>query len=511
VGVVALRSATGLRGDLLAAVRSESSWRLKARPEQLLPDGHEWQIAYLCGGRGSGKTRSGAEWLADVAWTEEPGDWGVVAPTFADARDKCVEGPSGLLAALGTNRAEVEAGRSIKVKTWNRSIGELVLRNGAVIHLDGADDGAPTVQGFNLRGCWCTEVGLWRRVKIRRGSRSIPPWQMAWEESVNFAVRVGNAHIVCDGTPKKGHPLVKRLLAGEADVIRQLRTMDNLQNLSPAFIARVVTKYRGTRLERQELEGVYLEDTEGALWTTEAIDADRAAPPASRSTDGAEVPDLHTVVVAVDPSASEDANPDVADAGGGGSRGDEAGIVVCGAGPAPAAYRLPDGNEDGLPHGYVLDDRSARYSPTGWANAAIDAYIDHHADYIVYEANQGGAMAATLLRRAAERRGLHVRIKDVHASRGKRTRAEPIAQLYDQHRIHHVEVFEELEDEQTTWVPGMDSPNRMDALVWALTELISDRKPSRMVYQEAGAPGLAAAAPAAEYRRIGSGRMRYFE
>jgi phage terminase large subunit-like protein len=334
---------------------------------------------------------------------------------------------------------------------------------------------------------------------------------MAWEESVNFAVRVGHAHIVCDGTPKKGHPLVKRLLEGEADVVRRLRTMDNIANLAPTFIARVVNRYRGTRLERQELEGAYLEDTEGALWTTEAIDADRVTAVPSRMVRDIEVPALDTVVVAVDPSASEDANPDLADAGGGDARGDEAGIVVCGSGPAPASYRLPDGSEDTLPHGYVLDDRSRHYSPSGWADAAIDAYVEHEADYIVYEANQGGAMVATLLRRAAERRGLRVRVKDVHASRGKRTRAEPIAQLYDQHRIHHVGTFDELEDEQTTWVPGMDSPNRMDALVWALTELIPDEpRQVRLRFRVADGPtNDVTAGEATAPRPTGTGLLRY--
>jgi phage terminase large subunit-like protein len=495
--------------QLSRALAAEQGFPL--RPEQRPPD-TDWRIFYLAGGRGSGKTHAGAAWLADAAWNDpDPGDWGIVAPTFADARDKCIEGESGLLRALGTNRAEVEAGRSIKVKQWNRSIGELVLRNGAVVHIDGADDGAPTVQGFNLRGLWATEVGLWRRVKVKRGSRAVPPWQMAWDESIAFAVRKGLARIFCDGTPKKGHPLVKRLMQGEADVVRVMRTADNLANLSRSFLDRVVAKYRGTRLEQQELEGRYLEDVEGALWKAEQIEQDRAAVPTrriAREHDWEEVVNLDTVVVAVDPSDNESSDPERAAAGLGDESADEVGIMVCAKGPAPI------GTDDVLPHGYLMADVSGHYSPVGWPAVVIDAYIDHDADYIVVERNNGGAMAKTLIQQEAERRGLRVRVELVNASRGKTTRAEPVAMLCDQHRIHHVGVFEELEDEQTSWVEGMASPNRMDGFVWGFSELLVGEQPSRLRHRamQPETPSLVVASAAERgdsYRRRGTGRMRY--
>lgn len=200
------------------------SWRDQARPGQLPPEG-EWTTLFLRGGRGSGKTWAGARILAEeiesdpLKATEGPGKWAIVAPTFADARDKCVEGESGLLAALNTSASEVEAGISPTVAKWNRSLGELVLHDGTIVTIDGADDGATTIQGENLRGCWADEVGLWKR------------WRTAWDESIGYAVRKGRARKIATGTPKRDRParaLVKRLIEDPNVVARQLHTVERL-------------------------------------------------------------------------------------------------------------------------------------------------------------------------------------------------------------------------------------------------------------------------------------------
>ena len=412
-----------LRG-LLAEV---STWRDQARPEQLPPIG-DWRTWYVRGGRGSGKTWTGSNMLAEWA-AATPGEYGVVAPTFADMRDKCVEGPSGLLRALGTSRVEVARGRSRLVLSWNRSQGELRLRNGATIYGDGADDGAPTVQGFNLSACWADEVGLWQQ------------WKMAWEESIRFAVRVAPARIIATGTPKRGHPLVRSLMADDGVAKTLLRTMDNAANLDPTALADLIRLYGGTTLGRQELEGEILDDVPGALWTRVII---KHAPPPRIMRAGVAEPDLARVVVAVDPAITS------------GEDSDETGIVVCGLGHDR--------------RGYVLADLSTRMSPIEWARRAIGAYHEHKADRIIAEANQGGDMVSTVIRTVDPT----VPVTLVHASRGKRTRAEPVAALYEQGRVTHCAPMPDLEDQLCSYTgdPGESSPDRMDALVWGLSALM---------------------------------------
>lgn len=404
---------------VLQAILDElRTWRDDARPEQLPPEG-VWRTWYVRGGRGSGKTWTGANTLAEAA-LKTPGEWGVVAPTFSDMRDKCVEGPSGLLKALGTNRVEVERGKARNVTSWNRSQGELRLRNGSTIYGDGADDGAPTIQGFNLRGLWADEVGLWKK------------WQMAWEESIRFAVRLAPGIIVATGTPKRGHPLVKALMADPGVAKTLLRTMDNAANLDENTLTELLRLYGGTTLGRQELEGEVLDDVPGALWQRTRIEMHRVQM----------APALVRVVVAIDPSATSTESAD------------ECGIIAAGI----------DANGEG----YILDDRSLRSSPNQWAANAIHLYHRRQADRIVAEVNNGGEMVGTVIHSLDP----DVPYRAVTASRGKLTRAEPIAALYEQGKVHHVGPFELLEDQMCGWVPGDKSPDRMDALVWALTDLM---------------------------------------
>ena len=405
---------------VLLAIQAElgpKGWRELARREQLPPEG-EWRTWYVRGGRGSGKTWTGSNTLAEIA-LKTPGDYGVVAPTYSDMRDKCIEGPSGMLMALGTSMVEVRRRASKHVETWNRSLGELRLRNGSVIHGDGADDGAPTIQGYNLRGLWADEVGLWKN------------WQTAWEESIRYAVRLSPAQIVATGTPKRGHPLVKALMKDDTVHKTLLRTSDNAANLDPKLLAELMSKYAGTTLGRQELEGEILDDVPGALWRRTLIEMLRVQ----------SAPDLLRVVVAIDPSATSTESAD------------ECGITVTGT--------------DIFGHAFVIEDLSLRASPSDWARVAISAYHRHKADRIIAETNNGGEMVEAVIRSIDPT----VPYRSVTASRGKQTRAEPISALYEQGKVHHVGAFELLEDQMCQWVPGEKSPDRMDALVWGLTEL----------------------------------------
>lgn len=248
-----------------------------------------------------------------------------------------------------------------------------------------------------------------------------------------FGLRLGtDPRAVVTGTPKPTK-LIRDLLKSPTTAVTRGSTYDNKANLAPAFLEAIVAKYEGTRLGRQELNAELLEDNPDALWKrVEMLDACRVT----------KAPELSNIVVAIDPSAT--------------STGDEAGIVVAGV------------SEDG--HGYVLDDRSLQGSPNEWASAAIAAYHTYKANKLVAETNNGGEMVRLTI--ATRENGSQVAYEGIHASRGKYTRAEPVAALYEQGKVHHVGTFAALEDELCGWTPGDASPNRLDALVWALTWLM---------------------------------------
>jgi phage terminase large subunit-like protein len=367
----------------------------------------------------------------------EPGDWAIIAPTYGDARDVCVEGPSGLIQALGGRRSPL-------IENWNRSIGELFLASGAKVYIDGADDGALRVQGKNLRGAWCDEVGLWR------------DWDISWNESLAFAVRLDPGRIVATGTPKTGHPLVRLLLSDTGTQVTHMRTLDNAANLQPAALAYLLEKWQGTRRGRQELEGEFLDEVLGALWAPETIEKHRVR----------EAPPLDRVVVGVDPSGAADED----------SGSNEIGIVVAGFCAHDQQW-------------YVVGDYSLTAGPADWARATVAAYELHKADVIVAERNFGGEMVRHTIRTA----DANAPVKLVNSSRGKAVRAEPISLLYEQGKVHHVGVLPELEDQMCHWVPPQpgesrrDSPDRMDALVFALTELSGGGQARQVSYaQERG-------------------------
>ncbi len=331
----------------------------------------------------------------------------LVAPTAADGRDVMVEGESGLL-SVGPESERPNYEPSKRRLTWP---------NGAIATIYSAED-PDQLRGPGHDFAWCDELAAWKRPH--------ETWDM-----LLFGLRQGtNPQAVVTTTPR---PIkeIRDLLLDPTCVVTRGSTYENRANLAPAFFSQIVRRYEGTRLGRQELEAEVLSDTPGALWKLDLIDLSRVAGH----------PELIRVVVGVDPAASSN------------DSSDETGIVVAGIGV------------DG--HGYVLDDVTLRGTPGEWAGAAVRAYRATQADRIVGEVNNGGEMVGFTILTVDP----NVSYKAVHASRGKQTRAEPIASLYEQGRIHHVGTLPALEDQMTTWIPGMRSPDRMDALVWALTEL----------------------------------------
>jgi len=363
-------------------------------------------------GRGWGKTRTGAE---DVAWFAQhnPGSRiAVIAPTYADARDTCVEGDSGLRSIIPAPCIEA----------WNRSLGELILVNGSRFKLFAAEE-PERLRGPQHHRAWCDELGAWRYAET-------------WDQML-FGLRLGrNPQAVVTTTPRP-NPLMMQLVRTPGTIITRGSTFDNAEHLAPAALAQLRERYEGTRLGRQELEAELLTDVPGALWTRAMIDGARVK----------EAPEMSRVVVAIDPSGTD-----------GDDNGDEVGIVVAGRGV--------DGR------GYVLADETCHLSPDGWARRAITAYHRYQADRIVAERNFGGAMVQAVIRSA----DASVPFKEVVASRGKAVRAEPIGALYEQGRVSHVGSHDKLEDQMVLMTAGgyagEGSPDRVDALVWALTEVM---------------------------------------
>lgn len=407
-----------------------------ARPKQLPPDdpGHclpwvdkhgriytcgcvgvdtAWHYWLVMSGRGFGKTWVGSSWLVDQAMQTPGAELAVVAPTFRDTRKTCIEGPTGLLRAIQPG----------ELQQYRRNELQIRFVNGSVIYGYSADE-PERLRGTNLSGAWCDEMGSWR-------------YPAAWYEGLVPALRIGAHPRVCVTTTPRVTPLI-RDLAGRADGTVHITTgstRENADNLSAAALQELEHRYAGTRLGRQELEGELLEDVEGALWTRADIDATRVTQ--------SEVPALARIVVAVDPAVTS------------GEDADETGIVVAGE------------SRDG--EGYVLADLSMRGTPDACMRVAVAAYWQYVADCVVAEVNNGGDYIRDLLRTVDP----HVPYRAVRASRGKRTRAEPVSALYEQHRIHHVGAFPDLEDQMCTYTPDVEilHDDRMDALVWAISEL----------------------------------------
>ena len=368
----------------------------------------DWRVWLILAGRGWGKTRTGAEFIREQVDAGKAEHIALVGPTAADCRDTMIEGQSGLLGVYPTSQRP----------RYEPSKRRVTFHNGAVATAFSADE-PDRLRGPNHDLAWADELAAWRYTEA---------WDM-----LQLGLRIGKRPRTIVTTTPKPIPLVKRLVSTDDGSVHITKgsTFDNAVNLAGAFLEEITSRYEGTRLGQQELHAELLDDTEGALWNRDQLEEHRvtAHPPLKR------------IVVGVDPSAT--------------STGDETGIIVAGLG------------EDG--HGYVLDDVSLRGSPNDWGRAAVSAFHKFSADRIVAESNQGGEMVSFTLKTVDD----SVPIKLVHASRGKQTRAEPISALYEQGKVSHVGFHAALEDQMTEWVPDQgSSPDRVDALVYALTELM---------------------------------------
>jgi phage terminase large subunit-like protein len=401
--------------------RLRYEWPVWARPEQLPPDG-DWRVWLILAGRGFGKTRTGAEWCREEVESGRRGRLALVAPTAADARDVMTEGESGVLAISPPWFKP----------TYEPSKRRITWPNGALATLYSADE-PERLRGPQHDGAWCDEPASWR-------------YPDAWD-MLQFGLRLGDdPRAVVTGTPKP-IKLIRELLAAATTKTSRGSTFDNAANLARPFLEAIKAKYEGTRLGRQELFAELLDDVEGALWTYQLIERKRvrAQPDAFRR-----------VVVAVDPSGSAK------------QTADEAGIVAAG-----TALCSCNGKEE--LHAFVLEDVSGRYSPNDMGRRAIKSYWNFEADRLVAEDNFGGKIIEDLVHLIDRK----VAYRAVRASRGKLVRAEPVAALYEQGRVHHVGMFAALEDEMCSYTPTEPtSPGRMDALVWALTDLMLGESPA---------------------------------
>src|SRR5579883_2183900 len=387
-----------------------------ARPNQLPPPG-PWRVWLLLAGRGFGKTRTGAEWVRSKIESGQAKRIALVAPTAADARDVLVEGPGGILSISPPHFRPV----------YEPSKRRLTWPTGAMATTYSADE-PDRLRGPQHDAAWCDELGSWR-------------YPDAWD-MLMFGLRLGaDPRCVVTTTPKLVK-LVRDLIARASDPadvrITRGSTFENRSNLAPAFLAQIVKRYEGTRLGRQELEAELLDDVPGALWTREMIERARLIA----------APELRRIVVAIDPAMTS------------GEDADETGIIAAGIG------------FDG--HGYVLDDLSGRMPPHEWARRAVAAYHARKADRVVAEVNNGGDMVEATIRMI----DAGVSYRALRASRGKILRAEPVAALYERGRVHHVGGFAVLEDQICAFTTEFDrqaagySPDRLDALVWALSDLM---------------------------------------
>lgn len=405
-----------LASELLPNKEYEQSdwWKGEARDNQLPPQG-DWFAWLILAGRGFGKTRSIMEWGIEQARTM-PGSTGVmVGATASDVYKVLIAGDSG---------AKKIALDDFK-PTYNSSKNLLTFPNGSAAWLVSAEE-PDRLRGLNTYWAICDELAAWR-------------YPDAWDQLL-LGLRLGEQPRVAIATTPRPTPLIKRLLKDSTVAVTRGSTYENRDNLAPSFLTQIINRYEGTRLGRQELNAEVLDDTPGALFRLSLIEA-------ARNTNPALLPNYQRVVVAIDPAVTNTEDSD------------ETGIIAAALG------------DDG--HAYILRDATVKDSPDGWARAAYDAYTELNADRVIAETNNGGDMVEYTMRTVAP----NVSFNQVRASRGKQTRAEPVAALYEQGKVHHVGMFAKLEDQMCSWTPGdAKSPDRMDALVWALTELMLDNQ-----------------------------------
>jgi len=372
------------------------------------PPDGDWRTWVVLAGRGFGKTRTGAEWVRAQVEQHGRSRIAIIGATAADARDVMVEGESGLLAVCPPSNRPA----------YEPSRRRLVWPNGAIATTYSADQ-PDRLRGPQHDAAWCDELAAWR-------------YPMSWD-MLQLGLRLGTAPQTVVTTTPKPVRLLRDILSAPTTAVTRGSTYDNTAHLPATYLTAIRTAYEGTRLGRQELYAELLMDTPGALWTRDVIDVNRVVA----------VPELRRIVVAIDPAVTSS------------ERSDETGIIVAGIGANG--------------HGYILADRSLRASPDAWARQAVSAYMSYSADRIIAEANNGGDLVEVVVRTVNP----DVAYRSVRASRGKVSRAEPVAALYEQGRIHHVGVFDQLEEQMTQYVADSStSPDRLDALVWALTDLM---------------------------------------
>jgi len=384
-----------------------TGWWRRARENQLQPEGDAWFYWLILAGRGWGKTRTGAEWVRNNVESGQCSRLALVAKDPGEARDVMVEGESGIIATSNPHFMP-EYEPSKKRLTWP---------NGAIATVYSSEE-CEELRGPQHDGAWVDELAKYR-------------YQEDTWSNLLFGLRLGPHPRVCITTTPRPTKTLKEIISDPLTIVTKGTTYENLSNLSPVYRS-IIGKYKGTRLGRQELNAELLDDNPGALWTSAMIEEHRIVVVPVR---------LTRIVVGVDPSASED--------------GAEAGIVVAGRG------------ENG--HFYVLADATLRGRPEAWGRRSVESLRIWEGDRIVAEQNNGGLMVESTIK-AVDRTAP---VKLVTASRGKMTRAEPISALYEQGLVHHVGNFPQLEDQMTEYEPltAKESPDRMDALVWALTEL----------------------------------------
>ena len=405
------------KSELLQSLRSDEEeflgkwWSLFANSHQRPPQG-DWTTWLILGGRGAGKTRAGAEWVRALALRDPAARIALVGETEHDAREVMVQGISGVLAVH----------RHDERPQWSPSRRRLEWRNGAVAQLFSAED-PEQLRGPQFSAAWADELAKWRHAE-------------ATFDMLQFGLRLGERPRQVITTTPRPLKLLNKLIADPSTATTRAGTRANAYNLAPAFLEHVFARYGGTRLGRQELDGEIIEERPDALWTRALLEACRVASP----------PALTRVIVAIDPPGSTRPGSDAC------------GIVAAGRG------------SDGL--FYVIEDASAAgLTPQAWAMTATALWRRRQADCLVAEANYGGDMVRAVIRAADP----SVPVVIVRASRGKFTRAEPVAQLYEQGRVKHAGVFPELEDEMADF--GLDglssgrSPDRLDAVVWAIAAL----------------------------------------
>ena len=398
------------------------TWGFWARPQQIAPEGN-WNTWFINAGRGFGKTRAGVEWVRQKVMQGHK-RIAAIAATNSDIERVMINGESGFLARCwkGDKTAKgVPLGKPL----WSPTKRLLTWENGAYVQFFSAEE-PERLRGPQFEVAWCDELAAWNKDR--------DTWDM-----LQFCLRLGKHPQICVTTTPKPTKLVRDILKNPKTVVTYGSTFDNSANLASTYIEAVKIQYEGTRLGRQELYAEVLDEASGALWNRQLLSTCEVE--VDNPVEFAQT--LARVVVAVDPAVSANAESDMT------------GIVVAG--------------QDINGVCYILQDATERYTPEGWAAKAIELYHEYGADRIVAERNQGGEMVRYTFKSVDET----IPIKLVHASRGKFARAEPVSALYERGRVKHVKGLDALEDQMVQWEPlgSIGSPDRLDAMVWAVTEL----------------------------------------